>query len=81
MVVVVAVEVVAVAIAAEVPVGRGVDELGGGDGGGDGEREGGGEPSGREDGRGHVISLTFSGQNSLILSYRYHCRLMERPVG
>ena len=74
------VEVVAVAVAAMVPVGRGVDELGGGGGAGDGER-GGDKPSSGVDGRGHVTSLTFSGQNSRIFSYRYHCRLLERPAG
>ena len=81
MVIAVEVEVVAVAVAAVVPVGRGVDELGGGGGGaGDGEREG-DELSSGADGRGHVISLKFSGQNSLTFSYRYHCRLLERPAG
>ena len=75
------VEVVAVAVAAVVPVGRGVDELGGGGGGaGDGER-GGDKPSCGVNGRGHVTSLKFSGQNSRIFSYRYHCRLLERPAG
>ena len=73
------VEVVAVAVAAVVPVGRGVDELGGGGGTGDGER--GDKPSSGVDGRGHVTSLKFSGQNSRIFSYKYHCRLLERPAG
>ena len=79
--VVVAVEVVAVAVAvaAVVPVGRGVDELCGG-GAGDGERKG-DESSSGVDGRRHVTSLKFSGQNSRIFSYRYHCRLLERPAG
>ena len=70
---------VAVAVAAVVPVGRGVDELGGG-GAGDGERKG-DKPSSGVDGRGHVMSLKFSGQNSRIFSYRHHCRLLERPAG
>ena len=76
--VMVAVEAVAVAVAAVVPVGRRVDELGGG--AGDGEREG-DKPSSGADGRGHVTSLKFFGQNSLMLSYRYHCRLLERSTG
>ena len=66
VVVAVEMEVVAVAVAAVVPVGRGVDELGGG-GAGDGERKG-DKPSSGVDGRGHVISLKFSGQNSHIFS-------------
>ena len=33
------------------------------------------------DGRGHTRSFVLSGQNSLILSYKYHCRSVERPVG
>ena len=70
--------VVVVAEAAVVPVGRGVEELGGGTG--DGEREE-DKSSGGADGRGHVTSLKLSGQNSLILSCRYHCRLLERPAG
>ena len=70
----------AVAVAAVVPVGRGVDELGGGGGAGDGEREG-DKPSSGVDGQGHVTSSKFSGQNSRIFSYRYHCRLLERPAG
>ena len=32
-------------------------------------------------GSGHVRSLASSGQNSQILSYRYHCRSMDRPFG
>ena len=73
------VEMVAVAVAAVVPVGRGVDKLGDG-GARDGERKG-DKPSCGVDGRGHVMSLKFSGQNSCIFSYRYHCRLLERPAG
>ena len=73
-------EVVAVAVAKVVPVGRGVNELGGG-GGGAGDGEQGDKPSSGADGRGHVTSLKFSGQNSRIFSYRYHCRLLERPAG
>ena len=69
MAIAVEVEVVAVAVAAVVPVGRGVDELGGGGGAGDGER--GDKPCSGVDGRGHVTSLKFSGQNSHIFSYRY----------
>ena len=76
--VVVAVEVVAVAVAAVVSVGRGVDELSGGAGDGDHEGD---EHSSGVDGLGHVTSLKFSGQNSRIFSYSYHCRLLERPAG
>ena len=32
-------------------------------------------------GFGHVVSFTLSGQNSHILSYRYHCRWRESPDG
>lgn len=32
-------------------------------------------------GRGHVRSLHSSGQYSLILSYKYHCRSLESPIG
>ena len=76
--------VVAIVAAAMVPavvVWRGVDdEVGLGGGVGDREREG--DKSSRgADGCGQVTSLQFSGQNSLILMYRYHCRWMERPVG
>ena len=78
VVIAVVVEVEAVVVAAVVLVGRGVEELGGGTG--DGEHEG-DESSGGADGRGHVTSLKLSGQNSLILSCRYHCRLLERPAG
>ena len=57
-----------------VVVERGVAEGEGAGGGvGDGEREGAGSSSDAV-GRGHVTSLKFSGQNSLILLYRYHCR-------
>ena len=57
-----------------VVVERGVAEGEGAGGGvGDGEREGAGSSSDTV-GRGHVTSLKFSGQNSLILLYRYHCR-------
>lgn len=82
---VVVVEVVAVIVAAvvleEVEWRRGVDEeVGLGGGVGDGEQEG-DKFSGGADGRGHVTSFKFSGQNSLILLYRYHCRWLERPDG
>ena len=70
-----------VATAVVVVVVRGVDEgVGLGGGVGDREREG-DEASGGADGRGHVMSLRSSGQNSLILLYRYHCRWLERPDG
>ena len=59
------------AVAAVVPVGRGVDELGGG--AGDGEREGDKPSSGVDGGRGHVTSLKFSWKNSHIFSYRETC--------
>ena len=78
MEVAVEVEVVVVAVAAVAPVGRGVDEVGGGTG--DGEHKG-DESSGGADGRGHVTSLKVSRQKSLILSCRYHGRLLERPAG
>ena len=52
-------EVEVVAVTAVVPVGRGVDKLGGGGGAGDGER--GDKPSSGVDGQGHVTSLKFSG--------------------
>ena len=52
----------------EVRIGGGVD----GDGGGSSELSG---------GRGHVMSFRQSGQNSRILSYRYHCRWLDRPAG
>ena len=32
-------------------------------------------------GKGQVISLTLSGQNGLMWSYRYHCRSADRPLG
>ena len=57
-----------------VVVERGVaEEEGAGGGVGDVEQEGAGSSSDAI-GRGHVTSLKFSGQNSLILLYRYHCR-------
>ena len=83
------VEVVAVTVAAVVAsavmvvavmVRRGVDEGVGVGGVGDGEREG-DESSDGAAGRGHVTSFKFSGQNSLILLYRYHCCWLERPDG
>ena len=33
------------------------------------------------EGLGHVASFIVSGQNSLILSYRYHCRWRDSPDG
>ena len=66
-------------------VRRGDDEVGGGGGGGgggvDGVGGGGGNLSGGAEGRGHVMSFRRSGQNSRILSYRYHCRWLDRPAG
>ena len=63
-----------VVVVVVVVVERGVAEGEGAGGGvGDGEREGAGSSSDAV-GRGHVTSLKFSGQNSLILLYRYHCR-------
>ena len=32
-------------------------------------------------GRGQVRSLSATGQNSRIFSYRYHCRCADRPAG
>ena len=70
-----------VVVVVVVVVVRGVDEgVGLGGGVGDREREG-DEASGGADGRGHVMSLRSSRQNSLILLYRYHCRWLERPDG
>ena len=77
----VAVVVVVEVAPAVVVVRRGVDEgleLGGGVA--DGDREG-DESSGGAAGRGHVMSFKFSGQNSLILWNKYHCRWLERPDG
>ena len=34
-----------------------------------------------QDGWGHVMSLSDSGQNSRILSYRYHCLWWDSPAG
>ena len=53
---------------------------GGGGGVGDGEREG-GEFSGGSSRSGQVASFEFSGQNSRILLYRYHCRWLDSPGG
>ena len=63
-------------------VRRGDDEVGGGGGGVGGVvGGGGGNLSGGAEGRGHVMSFRRSGQNSRILSYRYHCRWLDRPAG
>ena len=68
------VKVVAAAVEVVVLVDEGVG-LGGG--GGDGEGEG-DESCGGTAGLGHVLSFEFSGQNSRILSNKYHCRLLEK---
>ena len=53
---------------------------GGGGGVEDGEREG-GESSGEPSGSRQVASFKFSGQNSRIFLYRYHCRWLDSPGG
>ena len=60
-----------------VSVGEGVGDR---EGVGDGEWEGEGSCAGSP-GWGHVVSFKWSGQNSLIFWYRYHCRCRERPDG
>ena len=72
--------VVAARVVVVVVVGV-VDGVSGHRGGvGEGERDG-GEPSGGAAGLGQVMPFKFSGQYSLTLLYRYHCRWLESPDG